>query len=523
MAVLNSIRRGHYQDSMKLMRISGKLAGLRGVKNASAVMATEANLKTLEDMGLLEKTPVGTGANDLIVAVSAETEEAARNALGEIDSLLSVPSGGAAETSSFESFDEAANSPGAEPNIALISVPGEFAKLEVSRAMRNNMHTFLFSDNVSVEEEVELKRRAAAKGLMMMGPGCGTAIVNGAGLGFANVVRRGPVGVVAAAGTGMQEVTSLVHNWGLGVSHGIGVGGRDLSEEVGGLMATEAVKMLQRDRDTEIILLVSKPASAGVVGKVIRAARAGEKPLAMCLFGGAERAGGGGENVFFTDTLEELSLLAVNVKGEKSRAGASVSDSRLKRRARGLAASMNPSQKYVRGLFSGGTLCYEAQKILTSLLGKIHSNAPLSENCRLEDSGRSRGHSCVDLGEEEFTSGRPHPMIDSTTRSERIIREAKDPRAAVILLDVVLGHGSAPDPAGDLLPSIRRARDIARGKNRSLCFVAHVCGTDSDPQNLASQEEKLRKNGVITAETNAQASRIAGWVAGRTAKRGTVR
>lgn len=510
MVTLNIVRQNHYQDSMKLMQISRELSNSPGIKRASAIMATEANLETLRDAGLIKTAPHPLGANDLIVAVEAESETAGHDALRKVDSSLAAPSGGTDHTTGYQSFEEALSPPG-NPNIAVVSVPGEFAKLEVARAIKNNIHTFLFSDNLSLDEEVELKRRAAGRGLLMMGPGCGTAMINGAGFGFANVVRQGPVGIVAAAGTGMQEVASLIHNWGLGVSHGIGVGGRDLSEEVGGLMAVKAMELLQKDENTRIILLVSKPAPTKVVKKIIDAARRGKKPFAMCLLG--ENRIDTEENIFFTDTLEELSLLAVNLVRREEENRVRVSDASLRKYAKDFVKSLHPSQKYVRGLFSGGTLCYEAQKILTLSLGKIYSNAPLSKDCLLSDSHKSRRHCCIDLGEEEFTVGRPHPMIDSTLRSERIIKEAKDPRTAVVLLDIVLGHCSNADPAGELLPAIRQAREIARGKNRSLAFVAHVCGTGEDPQNLNLQREKLKRNGIKVATTNAQGARTASLIA----------
>jgi len=510
LVTLNTVKQNHYQDSMKLMQISRELTDSPGIRRALAIMATEANLKTLQDAGLVKTAPRSLGANDLIVAVEAESETAGHDALRKVDFFLAAPSGGADRTVGYQSFEEALSPPGS-PNIAVVSVPGEFAKLEVARAIKNNIHTFLFSDNLGLDEEVELKRRAADRGLLMMGPGCGTAIINGAGFGFANTVRRGPVGIVAASGTGMQEVASLIHNWGLGVSHGIGVGGRDLSEKVGGLMTIKAMELLHKDENTEIILLVSKPAPTKVVKKIIETARRGKKPFAVCLLG--ENRIDAEENVFFADTLEELSLLAVNIARRRGEKRVGVSDSSLKRYAKDFVKSLRPSQKYVRGLFSGGTLCYETQKILTSSLGKIYSNAPLSKDCLLNDSYKSRGHCCVDLGEEEFTVGRPHPMIDSTLRSERIIREAKDPRTAVILLDIVLGHGSNADPAGELLPAIWQAREIAGSKNRSLAFIAYVCGTDDDPQSLGLQREKLRRSGIKIALTNAQGARTAALIA----------
>lgn len=511
MVVINSVKQNYYQDSMKLMQLSKELSNLPGIKNASAIMATEANLNMLKEAGLINK-PAGTiSANDLIIAVEAESRKYAKNALDKIDTFLIPLQESAEERVDYKNFESAFNAL-RQPNLALISVPGEFAKLEVAKAINNNIHTFLFSDNLTIEEEIELKLRSKERGLLMMGPGCGTAIINGTCLGFANNVKRGPVGVVAAAGTGMQEVTSLIHNWGSGISHGIGVGGRDLTEEVGGIMSIEAIKLLQKDKNTDIILLVSKPPSIKVVEKIVELAQKGKKPFAMCLLG-ENKYEETYKNVYFTDTLEELSLLAVNLVGKQKGKKVKISDYGWKIYGKEIISSLNPTQKYVRGLFSGGTLCYEAQRILSSTIGKIYSNAPLSKELKLDDSNKSHKHSCIDLGEEEFTVGRPHPMIDSTLRSERIIQESKDPRTAVILFDIVLGYGSGPDPAGDLLPAIERAKEISKRKNRSLAFITHVCGTEDDNQNREVQEEKLKDAGVQVVSTNAQAARAAAWIA----------
>ena len=520
MVILNSVRQNYYQDSMKLMQISKELTNCPGIKKASAIMATKANLKMLEDAGLIKKALTFVNANDLIIAVEAASRKTGNDALEKIDSFLIPSRDSTGKTEEYKNFDLAFSALD-KPNMALVSVPGEFAKLEVARAIKNNIHTFLFSDNLSIDEEIELKQRAINKGLLMMGPACGTAIINGACLGFANIVRRGPIGIVAAAGTGMQEVTSLIHNWGLGISHGIGVGGRDLSEKVGGLMSIEAIKLLQKDKNTDIILLVSKPAPIKVVEKIVETVRYGKKPFVMCLLG-ENKYIGGEKNVFITETLEELSLLAVNLTDKRKGKQVNISDTGWKKYGRNFIGSLNSSQKYVRGLFSGGTLCYEAQKILTSSLGKIYSNSPLSKDCLLNDSHKGYRHSCIDLGEEEFTVGRPHPMIDSTLRSERIIQEAKDSGTAVILFDIVLGYGSSIDPVGDLLPAIEEAKIIAKNKNRSLAFIAHVCGTDQDIQNRDVQKKKLRKAGVKVVSTNAQAARAAGWIASQASKGGSV-
>jgi len=521
LVVVNTVRQNYYQDSMKLMQISKELSSLGGINKASAIMATDANLIMLREAGLIGKFPDSISANDLIVAVEADSKKNAQEAINSIDTFLLSLTATTEENIEYKSFDSA-YSDLTKPNMAIISVPGEFAKLEVARAINHNMHTFLFSDNLSVDEEIELKERARDKGLLMMGPGCGTAIINGNCLGFANIARRGPIGVVAAAGTGLQEVVSLVHNWGLGISHGIGVGGRDLSEKVGGIMAIEAIKLLQKDKNTKFILLVSKPASKGVVEKIVETAGKSKKPFAMCMMGDDSHKCTD-KNIYSTETLEELSLLALTLVDKKKAKNIDLSDNTWKKTAQKYLKSVHPKQKYIRGLFSGGTLCYEAQRILSKTVGDIYSNAPLSKENLLKDSNKSYKNSCIDLGEEEFTVGRPHPMIDATLRSERIIQEAKDPATAIVLFDIVLGYGSSPDPAGDLLPAITKANEIASRKNRSLYFVTHVCGTEDDMQKRHQQEQKLRDAGVIVLSTNAQAARASGWIAGRLAKGGNSR
>ncbi len=511
MAIASIVKKNHYQDSLKLMQLSRKLGALPGVRKASAIMATEANLNMLAEAGLIDGVPEGVSANDLIVAVEAGTDADAREALGALDSLLSpagASPGGAAR--SVKGFDSALNLlPGA--NIALISLPGEFAKLEVSKAIERGLHTFLFSDNVTLEEEIELKRRASRRGLLVMGPGCGTAIINGTGLGFANVVERGPIGVIAAAGTGMQEVTSLISNLGSGITHAIGVGGRDLSEEVGGIMTLDALGILGRDKDTKVLLVVSKPPSKKVAERIIAAIGETGKPAVVC-FLGHDLSAPHYEKIKLVSTLDEAAYSALGLVGGSGRRKPSAGAG-WKRQAGKYVRSRKRGQRYLRGLFSGGTLCYEAQHILTRSLGGVFSNAPLDKKMKLEDSNVSVRNTCVDLGEEEFTVGRPHPMIDATLRSERLLSEARKPEVAVILFDVVLGYVASPDPAGDLLPAIREAKAYARKKGRSIAFVAHVCGTDGDPQGLGQQEEKLREEGVMVFPTNALASEAAGWIA----------
>jgi len=538
LAVVSTIRKNFYQDSLKLMQISRELIGLPGVKNASAIMATEANLKMLRDAGLIGKLPEVLNANDMVVAIDADSEQLANEAITKLDSFLLQKKVGVVGEVEYRNLQTAF---GASPqtNFVLISVPGQYAKLEVAKAIEYGLHTFLFSDNMPIEEEIQLKIRARERRLLMMGPGCGTAIINGVGFGFSNVINKGPIGVISAAGTGMQEVTSLINNWGSGISQAIGLGGRDLSEKVGGIMAIEAIKMLQNDEGTEVLLLVSKPPSDKVAKKVIKVVLEGEKPAVICFLGmklgykavntgdsvlrPSSQVRTGQSSVRFSSTLEEAATEALSfVKGSNNWTSI-ISDKGWKKQAERLIKSINANQRYLRGLFSGGTLCYEAQQVLTPILGKVYSNAPLVKDLKLEDSNESKRHTCVDMGEEEFTIGRPHPMIDSTIRSERLIQEALVKDVSVILFDVVLGYAASPDPAGDLLPAIIEAKKVARKKGRSIAFVAHVCGTERDPQVLGTQEEKLKRLGVLVLPTNASASRVAGWITTRGKKMQDIR
>ena len=372
MVVLNTVRQNYYQDSMKLMQISKELSSLSGINKASAIMATEANLIMLREAGLIKKFPDSISANDLIIAVEGETKKTAQDAINSLDTFLLTLQSAVEENIEYKSFDSAYSALN-RPNMAIISVPGEFAKLEVARAINHNIHTFLFSDNLDVEEEIELKQRAIERGLLMMGPGCGTAIINGTCLGFANIVRRGPIGVIAAAGTGLQEVVSLVHNWGLGITHGIGVGGRDLSEKVGGLMTVEAIKHLQRDKNTKFILLVSKPASGSVIKKIVETARKAKKPFAMCFLGdNSEKIPE--KNIYYTKTLEELSLLAVKLADKKKASLVDIDDNGWRKFAKKYIKTVNPKQKYIRGLFSGA---HSATKLNRYLPGQLGTYIPM--------------------------------------------------------------------------------------------------------------------------------------------------
>ena len=382
----------------------------------------------------------------------------------------------------------------------LVSVPGRYAAEVARGALRLGKHVFLYSDNVSREDEVALKREAAGRGLLLMGPDCGTAIVNGVGLGFANRVRRGPIGVVGASGTGVQAITSRIHALGSGLTHALGTGGRDLSDAVGAITARQSLDLLARDPATEVIVLVSKPPSPAVAQRLLHAASTIEKPVVIN-FLGFDPPQNLPANIHFAQTLDEAATLAVesaNIKQDNALNEAPIS-------------SLQPlTSGYLRALYSGGTLAYEALLILRDYLPGIYSNVPLDPKYKLQQATTSREHTIVDLGEDEFTVGRLHPMLDNELRVQRLQQEAADLETTVLLLDVVLGDGAHPDPASELSPAIEQALSTARAVGSALTIVAVVVGTDADPQSLDEQMEKLAAAGATVFSSNAAAVRQIG-------------
>lgn len=504
-----------YRDSVSLMQLSANLAARPGIEQASAIMATPANLALFAAAGL-EHGKLVASPNDLLIAVRganpADLEAALAAAVAELEQPPAAAAGGGPASMPLRSLQMALEQSPAQspaPNLALISTPGEYAAAEAMKALRLGLNAMLFSDNVELRDEIALKRFARDRDLLVMGPDCGTAIIQGIPLGFANAVRRGAIGVVGASGTGTQQVTCLVHRRGAGISHAIGTGSHDLSAQVGGITMLQGIKALARDRETKVIVLVSKPPSPKVAQQVLAAARRCGKPVVV-IFVGAPPGSILGGNLFQAETLDHAALAAVALARGRKAATESATRRRSVR-----AARLTPRQRYVRGLFSGGTFCYEASALLGAALGEVWSNAPVDPRMRLANLHKSRGHTLIDLGDDEFTRGRPHPMIDFRLRNERLLAEARDPEVAVILLDVVLGYGAHPDPGGELAPVLAKARAAARKGGRNLALVGFVCGTEEDTQGLARQEKVLRAAGMLLTESNAQAARLAAAIAGR--------
>ncbi|MGC9356815.1 MAG: acyl-CoA synthetase FdrA [Anaerolineae bacterium] len=500
-AVKAEIRSGAYYDSVVLMQLQRSLGELPGVLDTGVVMGTEANKEILAQSDLLVAKAKAAGPDDLVIVVRAEDEAQAQAAIDQVEPLL-VRKRSADEGQDYlpKSMETAAQML-PEAHWVLISVPGRYAAGVARDALRLGKHVFLFSDNVSVEEEIELKKASTGKGLLVMGPDCGTALVNGVGLGFANRVRKGPIGMVAASGTGLQQVSSRIHQLGSGMSHALGTGGRDLSEAVGALTAQQGLELLSRDPETSVIVLVSKPPAKEVADRLLRVARQTDKPVVVDFIGYKAPAREVG-NLHFVKTFDEAAELAVELANaaEGASGAPDVSD-------------YAPGQRYLRGLFSGGTLAYEALLILQEYLPAVYSNAPLKKGqYKLENSLKSQENTIIDLGEDEFTVGRLHPMMDNELRIRRLHQEAAEPEVAVIFLDVVLGYGSHSDPASELAPAIAEAIEKTKKAGRHLEVVTVVVGTDEDPQGLEAQVEALKEAGARVYLSNEAAVRYVGQV-----------
>jgi FdrA protein len=522
MVIRALLKRNTYYDSITLMSAAQAAKDLPGVEDIGAVMATEVNLELLLNANLmpaafLAEQQASPGSDDLVIVVRAIDKAHAEAALAVAEERLTTR-GDHGTTNRVETFparsleialkrDEAAN-------LAVISVAGEHAWLEAEQALQHGMHVFLFSDNVPVEQENRLKTLAISKDLLLMGPDCGTAIINGVGLGFSNVVSRGSIGIVGASGTGMQQLICLIAAAGMGISQAIGTGGRDLSEDIGGVMMRRGLELLAKDEQTEVIVLVSKPPAESVALKVLAAAQI-IKPVVVVFLGAApERFVSVAGNAQMARTLTQGAELAVSLAGGDRRRIPG-KDALNKYDLSKERAKLASSQRYIRALYSGGTLCDEAMLLLSEQLGPVASNIPLRPEWALANGEIFRGHTALDLGSDEFTRGRPHPMIDPTISLQYLARAAEDPETAVVLLDIVLGFCAQQNPASVYSPAIVQAREKAKVAGRSLPVIISLCGTEGDPQRLSLQRTVLEAAGAMVYESNEVAARAAALFVGK--------
>lgn len=506
MALKVVIKQNTYFDSVSLMSLPTKANEIEGVEQVVVAMATELNKGVLRNVGMLTAELEDAKSGDLMIVIKAPSETACEKAYGEVEALFKKKGGskGASEAT-YATIDSAAQHV-PEANLAIIPVPGEYATREAMKALDNDLHVLLFSDNVSIEGEVVLKKRAHEKGLLMMGPDCGTAIIGNVALCFGNAVRKGNIGIVGASGTGSQEISVRIHDFGGGITQLIGTGGRDLSEAVGGIMMIDGLRALASDPATEVIVLVSKPPAKSVEEKVLAEIAGCRKPVVVCFLGGSEdavaRAGG-----IFARTTKEAALQAVILGGRK--------EEDINKRALNLPlieeirAKLSPEQKYIRGLLCGGTLCDEMMFLAKENFPNVYSNIAKNEANRLKNIDISVDHTFIDFGDDDFTRGKPHPMIDPSLRIERFVQEANDPSVGVIVMDFILGYGSHEDPVGVMLPAILEAKELARKQGRHLEILGYVLGTDLDSPALSEQTQKLANADVTIASSCTNAGLLA--------------
>jgi FdrA protein len=492
--ILNEVRRGTYLDSIVLMRLSRQIAALPGVEEAGLMIGTPANKDILREAGVLGPEGAQAEAGDLILALKAASSAAGTAALAQARRLLDEPgfAAGSGALSTVRTVRAAANYlPGA--NLALISIPGDFAAAEARKALRLGLNVMIFSDNVPIAEEAALKREARELGLLVLGPDCGTTIIGGTPLAFSNVVPRGDIGIIGASGTGIQEVSCLIARAGRGISHAIGTGGRDLKAEVGAITTLMAIDALDADADTSHIVLISKPPAESVAKLVLDRVAKSPKSFTICFLGADALA-------LPNNARPALTLKAAAESATGRPFGPLATLPRLRERdGEGAKAVRAERGRFVRGLFAGGTLCAEAQIVFRHAGLAVSSNVPVPGAATID--AAAGGHVMIDLGDDEFTRGRPHPMIEPSVRDAPVRAALAEREVGVILLDVVLGYGSHPDPAGHLVAGLPR--------HGGPPVVASVTGTDGDPQSRAAQVRKLAEAGVIVAESNVDAAEIA--------------
>jgi FdrA protein len=485
--IVNEVRRATYFDSMVLMRISRQIAGLPGVEEAGLFIGTPVNKDILREAGILGPDGDKAESGDLILALRARDNVAGEAALVEARRLLDQPPTSGPSSLRVGSSRTIRTAVHAMPNanLALISVPGHFAAAEARNALRCGLHVMIFSDNVPIEEEAALKREARDLGLLVMGPDCGTSIVAGLPLGFANVVRRGDIGIIGASGTGIQEVSCLIARGGGGISHAIGTGGRDLEAQIGAITTLMAIDALDADEKTEHVVLISKPPAASIAKLVVDRVAESFKSFTICFLG-----------------TQDFALPANARSAPTLKAAAEI----------GLGRSLSADQiikpppirsdraKLVRGLFVGGTLCAEAQIVFRQAHLSVASNVPVPGAAPLH--GTRGGHVMMDLGHDEFTRGRPHPIIEPAMRDGALTEAVRDLQVGVVLLDIILGYGAHLDPAGHVA-------GILAGRDDGPLVIASVVGTDGDPQPRADQIRTLAEAGVIVAASGADAAEMA--------------
>ena len=490
------VKKKRYVDSVSLMGVSDRVMALKGISNAEAQMATPANVEVLKDLGY--ELPDDITANDLVIAITGDDEAACAAAVQLAEDIIDRKNTSGAK--SYSDIDEI-DTDETPFDLCQISLPGEYAAAEAKKAMAKGMDLFIFSDNVSIEEELELKQLGQKLGRLVMGPDAGVALINGVALAAGSIIKDGPIGIVAASGSGAQEVGCIIEKCGMGVSGIIGTGGRDLYPQIGGITMLEGIKRMEQDPKTKVIVLVSKLANLGVMDRVLSVADNCTKPV-VALFLGSDESLFASHKVHGTFSLEAAALEAVRLAGgEVSDFG--FSDEKLGALTEELIAKLPEEKKYFRGLYCGGTFTEEALQYFAAHNNgvQLYSNLSNAYCTKLEDSEVSCGHAILDLGAEDFTAKAPHPVFDPALRLKRLRQELADPAVAVVLLDFITGPGVAYDPITSF------ANECA--KHPEVIFISNICGSLEDPQDVAAKEKLLVESGVIVTKSNYQSSRLA--------------
>lgn len=495
------IKSNYYKDSITLMSLTNKVNTLEGVIDSTLGMATDMNKEIVKNIGFDESEINKAKSTDMMIALKLEDESYLDKVLSEIENMFIVKEED--NTSKTYTNTKQAINENKDINMAVISIPGNHAYLEVKKCLENNINVMLFSDNMSIEEEKKLKELAVSKKLLMMGPDCGTSIINGVGLCFANKIRKGNIGIVGASGTGIQEATVIIDKLGAGITHAIGTGGRDLSEDIGGLMMLQGMEMLEDDEETKIILLISKPPAESVTKKILEKIKQSKKRYVVCFINGkkemVEESG-----ALFASTLQDGAIISSSLSLNKEINIENINIEKIKK----LSSKINKEQKYLRALYCGGTLAAETEMII-SQNHKVYSNVSKKKENKLENPFKSYQNTIIDLGDDVFTQGKPHPMIDPSIRNSRILEEAKDKEVAVIILDFELGYGSNNDPVGLSIETIKKAKEIANSEGREIIFIGYILSTETEKQDVARQKSLLQSMDIMIANSNAEAAKIA--------------
>lgn len=491
------VKKGLYYDSVKLMLVTNDLNIFEGVKEAAVVMGTDLNKESLNRTGLLTEEASMAVATDMIIAIEAESEEVIDSALAKLDDLLNGSKSEGSTSAYRPKSINMAVSMQPQSNMCIISVPGKYAKDAAKDALRNNLNVMMFSDNVSIEDELELKKLAVKKDLLMMGPDCGTALINGVPLCFSNKVRSGKIGIVAASGTGAQEVMTLIHSLGGGLTQVLGTGGRDLNEKIGGEMMFLCLKALNEDENTEVITVISKPPAKSITDKIIDYIKENIQKPVVINFLGENFENEKIENINLESTLEGAARKALKLAGYIDVNSDEERNKTIEIIAKTEANKLSKGQKYLRGLYSGGTLAYESLFTMEEYFDSVQSN--LSKKNKIKDIYNIEGHITVDFGEDEFTNGRPHPMIDPSLRHEIFEAMIKNEETAVIVMDMVLGYGSNVTPHRVFVDTLKKLKMSGLGY---VTVIVNICGTEDDPQDYEGICKELTEAGVIIMESN---------------------